>query len=107
MNKMLAIMPVWYLSSKMDFEDPTLIMNMRMGFFGLMGTLVILCMYMYTKLTGSPPDKTTIWIKEAPSFAEPKPSWKKSTYFDKDMADLKAAAGQVFSGLPPLPYILT
>jgi hypothetical protein len=34
MNKMIAILPVWYISSKMDWEDDKLLMNIRMGFFG-------------------------------------------------------------------------
>jgi len=34
MNKMMAILPVWYMSSKMDWEDEGLLMNLRLGFFG-------------------------------------------------------------------------
>jgi len=83
------------MSSKMDWEDEYLLMNIRMGFFGLMGTLGILTAYVYMQLKGKPADRTVIYVKKPPSMTEPAPKWEKTTYAQHDMSEIMGAATQL------------
>mmetsp|Transcript_39791 Transcript_39791/g.51298 ORF Transcript_39791/g.51298 Transcript_39791/m.51298 type:complete len:383 (+) Transcript_39791:24-1172(+) len=98
MNKMFAILPVYFLSTKLNWEDPNIVQTIRLGYFFEQAVLIFGCAYLYFKVKGMD-DKTVISVKKAPSFAEPKPSWTKTTYVDHEFAEITALAQQLVMGL--------
>jgi len=97
---MLAIAPVWYMSSKMDWENEALVMNVRLGFALASGVCMLCAAMLHFKIKAPRPDAAkVIFVKKPPSFAEPNPKWGKTTYGVHDKAELNAAVTQVFMGV--------
>lgn len=92
MTKILAILPVWYLSSKMDWEDEALMTNLRLFYFLENMVLILACAFLYMKITGSP-DGTVIYHRK------PKSNWVKTTYAILETSEVTQVASQMGMGL--------
>mmetsp|Transcript_26856 Transcript_26856/g.54980 ORF Transcript_26856/g.54980 Transcript_26856/m.54980 type:complete len:429 (-) Transcript_26856:386-1672(-) len=99
MGKLMAILPVWYLSSKMDWEDAGVVTNLRIAYFFEQLVLLLLCAFLYFKLIRSPPDTTPIYHKKEKSFSDQSPRWIKTTYTHLELGEVSALVMQTMMGL--------
>ena len=94
MNKMFLLLPLMFMTSKMNWENPSLITNLRLGYFLEQLLLLLALAYMYMQATSSI-DKTIIFIKSPPNFSDPTPKWKKTTYTAAEVQGVANLAQQV------------
>jgi len=83
MPRMLLMMPVMMYASKIDYDDPQMVLMLRFGYLFEQAVLLLVCFFIYTKVKANV-DATTIYIKPPPTLGAQSQSWTKTTYRDHE-----------------------
>ena len=100
MGKMLMMMPVMFMASKLQWTDPDLLRRVRLAYFLEQLLLLALCALLYLKVCANTvKQRTKIWVKNPPSVSDPTPKWAHTTYTTFELSALQQLASQIVMGV--------